>query len=736
MNQDINYALISALYNSKTGGLYSDVYFPIIKYTIVQLFNQKVMTDSAQYYTAEDVHDFIIEKFRIDIPSIVICKSLQKIERVKKNFVDLTLMEGGNSFEIRKIWDSQEFDELSERETLFSAGLRQIEEDYKFFLEQQGSYDDGVSYLQFIADNTEEVLSYFQNNDTKLIDEKYTTVIFFLEYLHNTPSRKDEFYIADQLFWASIIAGYLRSEKPPVDAAEDGSNKEYFLDTSILMGLLELSSKQKESYSVELREIIKSSGGVIRVHPMTLEEIKTILVSVESTTRPDPGTDIAEAWENHGLTINKLAKIRLTLPTLLQQQGVQVFPQIGVDECRSKARAYNGKRIVAELAAERSKKPKSYSQDNFREIHDLFMDDYIKERRKAKNGSEDIVFVTSNRDLIEFTRYRHPESCYMISTGRVVLDLWMHNVKPAEISSCALTETMARCLDLHNIRVRNKIIEVSKFFNENKGNFDARVYQDFIKKLYQRAKNVILTVESNPDDQDMLGPLSVQRIVDAVKADQEFYDRKLAEKEEQNAELSSKLNGESLSKEKLTKAYKEQKEHIDSLKRDNADLVGKMNMVNEELSHTKDEVAREKTGRIEAEDKVALYQKRDELRKELERLGVEIVPLEKEREASFKNSAPKWLVGLGVGLIVIAVGVIVYAIITKLYVVIAAGAVPSGLGIYFCTRSNSLNDRVNERRQAAFGKWEQQEENQRYKLMKAQITSIKEQLDGIEEKLL
>ena len=42
--QDINYALISALYANKTSGLYSDVYFPIIKYTIVQLFNNKNTT--------------------------------------------------------------------------------------------------------------------------------------------------------------------------------------------------------------------------------------------------------------------------------------------------------------------------------------------------------------------------------------------------------------------------------------------------------------------------------------------------------------------------------------------------------------------------------------------------------------------------------------------------------------------------------------------------------------------
>lgn len=179
MSQDTNYALISALYSSKTGGLYSDVYFPIIKYTIVQLFNQKRSVDSAPYYMAEDVHDFIWEKFKIHIPNIVITKSLQKIDKINKDFVELILLENGNSFQIRKLWDAGEFDRLAEREAHFSEGLKKIEEDYKAFLVQHGTYDDGVSYLQFIADNAEEVLGYFQNSDASIIDEKYTTIIFF-----------------------------------------------------------------------------------------------------------------------------------------------------------------------------------------------------------------------------------------------------------------------------------------------------------------------------------------------------------------------------------------------------------------------------------------------------------------------------------------------------------------------------------------------------------------------------
>jgi F0F1-type ATP synthase membrane subunit b/b' len=735
MSQDINYALISALYNSKTGGLYSDVYFPIIKYTIVQLFKQKESSDVAPYYKADDVQDFIWNRFKIKIPVIVIAKSLQKIDNVNPGFVDLTLMENGNSFQIKKLWDSHEFDELSGREEHFNESLKQIEEDYKLFLERNGTFDDKVSYLQFIADNTEEVLGYFQNSDTKQIDEKYTTIIFFLDYLSSNPAKKDEFNIANQLFWASIIAGFLKSDKPLVTAAMDGGMKEYFLDTSILLGIMGLSSKQKEEYTSEVREIIKASQGIMRVHPMTLMEIKTILSSVEAAAQPDPGTDIAEAWENHKLNINKIAKIRLGLEKILLDLDVQVFPLMGPDECKRKANAYAGKKTVFELAAERSsKKTKSYSQDYFREIHDLFMDDYIKERRKIKNESEDIVFVTSNRDLISFTKRMHPEQCYMMSTGRLILDLWMHNVKSVDISSCALTETMARCLDQHNVRVRNKIIEVSKFYNENKGDFDAQVYQEFIKKLYQRAKNVIITVETNPDNQDTLGELTGQRILDAVKADQEYYDRQMSKTVAENAELSSLLSEESHTKEELSKANQEHKSRIENLQREKKELEGQYTKTKEQLIETEKKVKEEMGAREKAEGKIELYGRRDELIKELKQIDADLAPLELAREKSFRNWKP--LVLMIIGILIILGAIIIFGIgICKQHWLIAAGALPGALGIFLCTRSCTLRDRTIERRKAAFEEWEQKPENKKFKLLNGRKMALKSEMEEIENML-
>lgn len=728
-SQDINYALISALYANGTKGLYSDVYFPIIKYTIVQLFNQESNANNARYYTSKDVHDYILEKFRIKIPIIVISKSILKIEKTKKNFVELKIMEEGDIFQITRMWDSPEIEQLADREESFSKGLINLENDYKEYLKKNDIYDDGVTFQQFISDNTEEVLGYFQNNDVSVIDEKYTTIIFFLEYLHDTPSKREEFYIADQLFWASIIAGFLMSEKPLVDAAEDGSTKEYYLDTSILLGMLKLSTDKKEKYSAEIIEIIKASGGAMKVHPMTIEEIKNILLSVENATQPLPGTDIAEAWERDNLSVNKLASIRVRLQEKLELLGVQMFPVLGVNKCREITQQYIGRKIVEELARLRSNNLTSYSQDNFREIHDIFMDDYIKQRREKKSIPEDVVFVTYNRDLISFNQKRHPGVNYMMSTYQLVLDLWMHSAKPANISGCALTETMARCLDQHNIRVRNKIVEVSKFYNDNKGNFDAQVYQDFIKRLYQRARKVINVVEANPDEQGTWGSEYAQRIIDAVKATKEYTDNRVAEVESQKTAFEEQLKSEKQEKEGLREESRIHKGQIDEMKKE-------QEAAQKTILEKEEQLEKETTGRKTAEKKIEMYQLRDCLKEQLDAVENKIIDMEKERDGSFKKKEGWWsfLAILGIIILFCGLAYCLYAYLKEkeaLHKWISVAVTFIGVIIEVV---NIIRNKE-KRREKSYKEWEERVENGEYKKMIEQRGELQSELSKIEKSL-
>lgn len=580
MAQKSNYALISALYANETKGLYSDIYFPIIKYSIAKIFSKKNLEVS--YCTADEINEFIKDKFGIDIPIIVISKSVLKISKISNEKIDLQVYENGNSFQIHHAY----FDDIrvDEKEVLFNSKLEQIERNYQNFLQVQGCYDDNVSFLQFITDNTDNILGYFENEDASKVDDRYTTLVFFLQYLSD--SDKELYAVANQLFWSSVIVAFLTSERPQVNDSCEGIKAEFYLDTSIVMGLLELSNPLRETYSKEVCDIIKSSGGILRVNPITLEEIKYILASVEAHG-PNPSTDIASACDRRKLKTNDLASIRLHIESLVENLGVNVFPKMSDEDKHKIKNSYKGKKIIKLLGEFRSKIPDSYCTDNFREIHDIYMDDFIKERRKAKSDIENVYFLTANVDLISFCKAQHVSVNYMISTGKVILDLWMHNAKPVDISSCALTETMAHCLDLHSVKVRNKIVEVSRFYNHTKDDFDPLVYKDFIHKLYRRAKNVIITIETDPDNQNKLGTSWEKMIHDAVDADNEHYNKTIAEEKNKNEKLQAAIFAQNDALEKVRQELDESKRsesekiiEVSGLVSDNSTLKLQLNQVN------------------------------------------------------------------------------------------------------------------------------------------------------------
>ncbi len=734
-----NYALISALYSKSNHGLYSDIYFPIIKYALVGLFAKR--EESHPYCSADDIHDFIVDKFGVSIPHIVISKSILKINAQKWSNIELEVFENGDTFQIRSASFDFDDENISEREQLFSEKIEIIEEKYQNFIKQEGSINDGISFIQFISDNTDDILGYFEEQDASKVDERYATMVFFLQYLSDY--EKDLYQVANQLFWGSVIAGFLRSEKPLVDGSENGLTTEYFLDTSIVMGVLELSTPQRETYSKEVCDIIKAAGGILRVNPMTVDEISYILQSVEQNG-PNPLTDIASACERRKLETNNLALIRLNLIKEIEKKGINVFPQMNAAEKQKKIQSYQGKQITRLLAESRNKKPASYSKDNYREIHDVFMDDYIKERRKGKGNNDQVFFLTANRDLIDFCKTTHPGISYMKSTGCIILELWMHNTKPVDISSCILTETMARCLDLHSTRVRNKIAEVSRLYNKTKSDFNAEIYKDFIKKLYSRAKHVIQAIEVDPDEviEGEFGKL----IREAVAADNLVYNRENAKVRNENTQLNESV----ISKEKEILSAKKEVERLTSDNERKQNEITRISADRDKLSselidkeNERLQIEKEKqveaAAREKAERTNSLYKRRDELKALVERKNAEIAPLVKSRNKCFHNWLPWsfflpsfivfvfifanwWMESFAISFInnnasIITIGLAVVSILIS-------------FGIHFLTNSS-----IEGRKAKAQKKWETKEENAEYIILRKDISRYSEELESIEKDL-
>lgn len=608
MNADrSNYALISALYADKKRGLYSDIYFPIIKYAILMLYGEA--ESSQPYFTSQQVHDKIKDLFHIDIPTVVIAMTVMKIKEYRNGNIVLEPMAKGNNFRVISADYDEDDAAYTEKQKEFDMHIIEIEGTFKRFMETEGTYDDGVKFIDFMADNTEALLEYFDTKQEQVVEEKYTTIVFFLEYLSQT--NKELYKVANQLFWSSIIAAFLQSERPEVKG-ENMRNTEYFLDTSIVMGLLKLSTGERESCSKEVCDLIRSAGGQLKVHPLTIEEIKAILVSVE-TKGPYAYSSIADAYTRDGHNTNSIAKIRLDIVNAIEKLGVSVFPTPTSREKNEAFARYRGNDAIRQLCEMRLAGAENpYSTDNFREVHDIAMDDYVRERNKVRGAGGQTYFLTSNKELKDFCRDRHPNQDYMKSPGKVILELWMHSSKPSDISSSMLTETMARCMDLHRAKVRNKISEVSKKFKDTKDSFSKEVYEDFLKKLYSRAKNVITVVEGNPED------LTPENIRMAVTKDNQHFEAVNSKKSQENEVLSREvvsLKDESQEKSQKIGALSE---NLEQAKRINSE---------QQMTMEKTIAAKDRAERL-----VWLYARKEVLTRKNEELHRALAPMKKSRE--------------------------------------------------------------------------------------------------------
>lgn len=733
--QKSNYALVSALYANKTKGLYSDIYFPIIRYALVKIFTKKLESDT--YSSADKVAEYIDEKFGIHIPTIVIAKSISKISMQKDKNLQLVIYGGGQSFHINKALFSDDELDIEKEERYFSDNLETIEHEYKSFIDNQGCNDDGISFLQFISDNTDDILGYFDGEDKTRVDDKYATLIFFLQYLHE--SNIDLYNIVNQLFWSSVIVAFLKSEKPLVEDSENGVKAEFFLDTSIILGLLELSTPMREAYSKEVFTIIKNSGGILRVNPLTIDEVTYILLSVEQNGA-NPLTDIASACERRKLIPNQIAQTRLNIDSILAKIGIQIFPVMSPSEKQRVVAEYKGKNVTKLLGEFRRKKPESYSRDNFREIHDLYLNDFVKRRRKDKNNTKNVFFLTNNIDLITFCKEQNSGESYMMSTGKVVLDLWMHYSKPIDISNCVLTETMARCLELHRSNVRYKLAEVARFYNKTKDNFDPKVYKDFIGHLYRRAKNVISTVEANPNPQDS----AFSRIIaEAVEADNQFYNASLAKVHKDNEELKqatiqkdSEIEKISTLVDNLQGQNADKDEQISALSSAKQDLEANLQKHKSDLEQLKKSEEAAKASASQAEQINQWYKERDSLNEEIALLEAELAPLESLRHKSFRNYSPSlWFVcGILMFLALISIGVLVCLNVFDIWT-IPLGGVGVAFGIFCLNRFYSLKEKTEERAEKAYKKWETKKENKKYILLKQQLTSKQKRMEEINKNL-
>ena len=319
------------------------------------------------------------------------------------------------------------------------------------------------------------------------------------------------------------------------------------------MGCLDLSSEISSRYSKELLQVLKSSNSFACVHPITLEEIRSIIGGVESDGGPRPYTPIYEAFERGELTCTRLASIRVHLQEIIQDLGIQVSPE---NESTEKIKTeYTGKRIVKKLEEQRSQTRMGENHEahlllgdrsddlglyggNPRDIHDAYMIDFIR----GINGSCSIrekvkaYFITKNKDLRKFSNeyYRSPIN-ELIAPSSVILELWLHGARlESQIDHISLVEIMSRCLALNEQNAITKIRQISCQLKRSEMN-DPKVVQEIYTGLLKRSNKYLL---EDKDCQSYSDPVKLVQLYNQAQLD-------IKEREESTAEVQ-RLRDENL----------------------------------------------------------------------------------------------------------------------------------------------------------------------------------------------
>lgn len=490
-----NFALLSALYGDANRNLYNEVYFPIIRYSL--FFQMSIEDKSSDGYSKIDsLKDVILDKFDISIPIPVLTGALQ---RIGQHDSDIEIFEKGESFKILPKWAANQTESVSvidRKADILKERMSEIETKFQAFITEENIQCE-YTFAEFFSNHTSELLVFLNGeiSDNPSVhdfatssDAKYSNLMRFVNLLRETES--ELYLVAETFFWSTVVAAFLKRDQ---DVLKDRNEKtEYYLDTSLVLALLDLSDTYSVRHALELKDMIENSGHVVCVHPMTIREVKGILQAASQNGVPDTTSGIFDAYNRRNLNPTDLMHISSNMRKTLEKQQVVILKcaDADLDEAEHK---YTSNGSVLELGRLRNHN-QNYTPD-FREIHDIFMRDFIKQQRKKRkslpsHGNQPLAyFLSTNSQLIDF--------CYipslqkeqlMIHPKNVIANLWINGALSKDLCRSGLSEIISRCMAANNIDARSRmsvLVKCSEKYiedEEERRNFCRNVYKGIIRQ--------------------------------------------------------------------------------------------------------------------------------------------------------------------------------------------------------------------------------------------------------------
>lgn len=431
-----SYSFLATL-NETGNDIYSAVYVPLCKRALSKYAkNGNVGKDV-------DIQQIISEEYGIVMPIIVvrklICAVATDLSRKEKEKFDFKYFEGGKSFQY-KTYAFVELEQSFENERRQSNALQ-----YAFdeFIKSYGVAETVLpSFSEFINCHKMEVSS-FLNGKREDFTPNDTSYMLHVKFLQHIESCNVSLYkVVEKIFIGSIIASYIESNIDLSAKFEKGIN--YYLDSKVVLEALDLQNAEDTQPTRELLQLIKETGGNIKVLDVTITELHGIIESaINSFNKDCPTTTINEACVRIGKSKTWLLQLNGTLDR-------QIIEEIGASIDK-----------VSEIDIENytnSEDLKFLQKIWFRKnaaLHDVVAYMYVRDRRR-KDSNKVLLqkascwFVTANRRLANFNHSRkvngYPSETILPQELTSLLFLQNPKKHSARISSIGLNELIAQVL--------------------------------------------------------------------------------------------------------------------------------------------------------------------------------------------------------------------------------------------------------------------------------------------------
>lgn len=433
------YSFFAALTENSTD-IYSAVYVPICKRALSLYAKNKTIGSD------QDICNLISSEYGIDVPLLIIRKLIRSVvndlSRKDKTKFDFQIIENGNNFSFS--FKSFSFGDIEESYNVERRKSNALQQAFEIFAKEQGgNINDIPSFSDFINKNKNKISSFLSGRVNDITDCSEISFMPHVRFLQHIEQNNDILYKATkQIFIGSVIASYLESDFDLEAKLEKGTS--YYLDTQIVLELLDLQRAEDTPPTKELIKLIHETGGNIRLMDITLDEIKTnIQNAIHNYNRNHPTTTINEACVRLGKNKTWLIALHGNLDNLLQTDykiSIDKVPESDIERFANTDDATQLKEIWF----------RKHSA-----IHDVVVYLHVREKRKYDSNKKLLQkasywFVTANRKLCDFniTKKVNGNTSEIIMPDELTSLLFLQNPKKlsGRVSSIGLNELIAQTL--------------------------------------------------------------------------------------------------------------------------------------------------------------------------------------------------------------------------------------------------------------------------------------------------